>query len=131
MSIDRTSHTSETFEEIVGRRVARRSFLKGALAAAPLLAVTDGLFLTRGADAADVDGLTFERLPLDNGDEVLAAPGYQVQKFLRWGDPILPGGPAFDFFEQSSEAQEQQFGYNCDFLQYFSLPDHQSRRQVH
>ncbi len=130
MPVDRTKDTSETFEEIVGRRLGRRSFLKDALAVAPLLAVTDGLFLTRGADAAEVDGLAFEAVRLDNGDEVLAAPGYQVQKFLRWGEPILSGAPAFDFFNQSSEAQEQQFGYNCDFLQYFSLPDHRSMSPV-
>jgi secreted PhoX family phosphatase len=75
MPIDRSGYASETFEEIVGRRLARRSFLKGAIAAASLLAVTDGLFMSRGADAAEVDGLAFESLHLDNSDEVLAAPG--------------------------------------------------------
>jgi secreted PhoX family phosphatase len=129
MPVD-SKHTSETFEEIVRRRVARRFFLKGALAAAPMLAVTDGLFLMRGAHAAAVDGLDFEPVRLDNGDEVFAAPGYQVQKFLRWGDPILPGAPEFDFFRQSADAQEQQFGYNCDFLQYFGLPEYRSMSPV-
>lgn len=125
------SHKSETFEDVVNRRLARRSFLTGALAAAPLLAVTEGLLMSRSADAAAVDGLDFTPVRLDNGDEVLAAPGYTVQKFLRWGDPILPDAPRFDFFNQSPEAQEQQFGYNCDFLQYFSLPHHRSLSPVH
>lgn len=124
MTADR--NTNDTFEEVVERRLARRAFLKGALAAAPLLAVTDGLFLTRGAEAAAVDGLAFTPVRLDNGDEILAAPGYTVQKFLRWGEPILNNAPRFDFFNQTAEAQEQQIGYNCDFLQYFSLPDHRS-----
>ncbi|MGE0394821.1 MAG: PhoX family phosphatase, partial [Vicinamibacterales bacterium] len=92
--------TNDTFEHVLERRLARRSFLKGAIAAAPLLAVTDGVFMTRGADAAAVDGLAFSPVRLDNGDEVLAAPGYTVQKFLRWGEPILNNAPSFDFFNQ-------------------------------
>ncbi len=130
MTADRSSNANDTFEEVVERRLARRAFLKGALAAAPLLAVTDGLFMTRGAEAAAVDGLTFPPVRLDNGDEVLAAQGNVVQKFLRWGEPILENGPRFDFFNQTAAAQEQQFGYNCDFLQYFSLPDYRSLSPV-
>jgi secreted PhoX family phosphatase len=118
---------SETFEEVVDRRLGRRGFLKGALSAAPLLAITPELFVARRADAAPTDALGFIPVPLDGGTEVLAAPGYDVQKFLRWGDPILPGAPAFNFFVQTPAAQAGQFGYNCDFLQYFPLPNHRSQ----
>ena len=117
---------SETFEEVVTRRIARRAFLKGAISAAPVLAITPELMLARRAYAGPTDKLGFAPVPLDAGVEIVVSPGYGVQKFLRWGDPILPGAPAFDFDAQSAVAQAQQFGYNCDFLQYFSLPQHRS-----
>jgi secreted PhoX family phosphatase len=117
-----TVPASETFEEVVVRRVARRSFLKGALSAAPLLAITPELLLARRVEAGPADRLGFTPVSLDGGPEVIAAPGYGVQKFLRWGEPILPGAPPFNFEFRSAAAQAQQFGYNCDFLQYFPLP---------
>lgn len=113
---------SETFEEIVTRRIGRRNFLKGALSAAPLMAMTPDHLLARRAAAGSAGTLGFTPVGLDAGVEIVVAPGYQVQKFLRWGEPILRGAPAFDPERQSAAAQEQQFGYNCDFLQYFSLP---------
>ncbi|MGV7903815.1 PhoX family protein, partial [Mycobacterium kansasii] len=34
---------------------------------------------------------------------------------IRWGDPVVPGAPQFDFDKQTPEAQAQQFGFNNDF----------------
>ena len=45
----------------------------------------------------------------------LGAP-YLSAAVVRWGDPVLPGAPAFDFENQTADAQARQFGYNCDYV---------------
>ena len=127
MSTDTRVGPSETFEEVIDRRYGRRAFVKGALSAAPLLAITPDLLLARRAQVGPTDKLSFSPVSLSSATEVEVAPGYRVQKFLRWGEPILPGAPAFDFNAQSAAAQLAQFGYNCDCLQYFALPQHGSQ----
>jgi secreted PhoX family phosphatase len=49
-------------------------------------------------------------------DAVTVPAGYRWDAILRWGDPILPGAPAFDPANQTPEAQAAQFGYNNDYL---------------
>ncbi|MEV0201581.1 PhoX family phosphatase [Nonomuraea sp. NPDC050691] len=57
-----------------------------------------------------------------NRDDALRVPdGYTSAVVVRWGDPVLPGAPAFDFDNQSAEAQARQFGYNCDYVTLFPL----------
>lgn len=122
---------SETFDDVVDRRLARRSVLKGVLGVAPLLVVGPSVLFSREAAAAPAPHLTFQPIALDDGIEVRVPEGYIAQKFLRWGDPILPGAPAFDFWNQSATAQAGQFGYNCDFLQFFPLPQDRVRNGSH
>ena len=131
MSVPTHDRASETFEQVVARRFGRRDFLKSALSAAPVLAITPDLLLARRAQAGPTDALGFTPVQLSSATEVTVAPGYRVQKFLRWGEPILPGAPAFSFNGQSAGAQALQFGYNCDFLQYFPLPDYRSQNSNH
>lgn len=132
MSTDSTrTGVSETMEEVIGRRFGRRALLKGALSAAPLLAITPDLLFARRAQAGPADALGFTPVQLNSAADVVVAPGYKVQKFLRWGEPILPGAPEFALAHQSAAAQAQQFGYNCDFLQYFPLPQNRSQNSNH
>lgn len=49
-------------------------------------------------------------------DAVVVPEGYQHAVVIRWGDPIIPGAPEFDFGAQTPQAQAGQFGYNCDFV---------------
>ncbi|TNM69914.1 PhoX family phosphatase [Streptomyces sp. NP160] len=49
-------------------------------------------------------------------DELTVPQGYTWKPLISWGDPVVQGAPAFDLDRQSPEAQEKQFGYNCDYL---------------
>ena len=55
-------------------------------------------------------------MPPNTNDAVTIPPGYDQRVVIRWGDPVLPGAPAFDFAKQTAAAQEKQFGYNNDFV---------------
>ncbi|GGM94950.1 hypothetical protein GCM10010106_49600 [Thermopolyspora flexuosa] len=54
-------------------------------------------------------------------DALVVPEGYESAVVVRWGDPVLPDAPAFDFDNQTAEAQAKQFGYNCDFVSLFPL----------
>ncbi|MDQ4094557.1 MAG: PhoX family protein, partial [Actinomycetota bacterium] len=54
-------------------------------------------------------------MPPNTEDALRVPQGYRHSVVVRWGDPLTPGGPAFDFEHQTPEAQAVQFGYNNDF----------------
>ncbi|MFI6299211.1 PhoX family protein [Nonomuraea sp. NPDC050790] len=57
-----------------------------------------------------------------NKDDALRIPnGYRSSVVVRWGDPVLPDAPEFDFDNQTAEAQAKQFGYNCDYVTLFEM----------
>ncbi|MEU4160816.1 PhoX family phosphatase [Actinoplanes sp. NPDC026670] len=60
--------------------------------------------------------LTFTPVPPNELDRVVVPSGYQHAVVIRWGDPVLPGAPAFDLNAQTAAKQSAQFGYNNDFL---------------
>ncbi len=49
--------------------------------------------------------------------------GYRLDLLLRWGDAVFSDSPAFDITNMTAEAQERQFGYNCDFIGYLPLSE--------
>ncbi|WP_265447218.1 PhoX family protein [Flexivirga meconopsidis] len=49
-------------------------------------------------------------------DKVVTPEGFTWEPLVKWGDPIVKGAPRFDFDRQTAAAQEQQFGYNCDYV---------------
>lgn len=111
-----------TFQDVVAERISRRSAFKAAFvigagaAAAPVLA-------TRAADAAAGDDLKFTSIPDNFADVSTVADGYNQQVLIRWGDPVVPGAPAFDLQNQTAAAQAQQFGVDCDYLAFWPLPE--------
>jgi secreted PhoX family phosphatase len=114
------ANNGETFEDVLSRRIARRSFLKGALMTAPIL-VAGPSFLKPAQAEPSRDGLNFQPISLDNQDQVLVPDGYEHHVLARWGDPLFKSSPSFDPFNQTPQAQRLQFGYNCDYVSFLSL----------
>lgn len=111
------------FAEIVERRFGRRDILAGVLAtaAASTLAPLGGI--GRAATAQDGGRFRFSEVEAGVDERHHVADGYDAQILIRWGDPVLPGAPAFDPRAQTAAAQKRQFGYNSDFVGYIPLPD--------
>nr|BFE84167.1 hypothetical protein GCM10020093_067680 [Planobispora longispora] len=79
------------------------------------------------ADAARHGGrgsLRFAAVAPNREDRIVVPEGYQSAAVVRWGDPVLPDAPAFDYENQTAAAQAKQFGYNCDFVTFFPMGGH-------
>jgi uncharacterized protein len=60
--------------------------------------------------------LTFTPIPPNKLDTLIVPNGYDHAVVIKWGDPVVPGAPAFDVHGQTAAAQAKQFGYNNDFV---------------
>ena len=134
----------EPFQAVMERRFDRRKFLRSTAAGAGAL-TAGSLFnlLPEKAVAAGQDGLTFTPLPGSDADDVLVATGYKSEILLRWGDSLFVGTPDLDtthlddetmsdlFSARAAERQARQFGYNCDWLDFFPLPNPNSNNSNH
>ncbi|BCW87173.1 hypothetical protein sos41_03000 [Alphaproteobacteria bacterium SO-S41] len=111
--------------DIATRFLSRRALLKGAVAAAALSATPFGALTANPARAQSASSLTFSELPAapKNDPNHYIAPGYRADILISWGDPVLPGAPAFDPAHQTAATQAAQFGFNCDFIGYLPLGD--------
>ncbi|TDD08712.1 PhoX family phosphatase [Nonomuraea deserti] len=119
------------FGDVVKEALSRRGVLRagalgalvagvGAAGAAPALAeepraVPKEQHGGRGGD------LRFTPVRPNKDDKLTIPENYRSSVVVRWGDPVLPDAPAFDFDNQSAEAQSKQFGYNCDYVTMFPM----------
>jgi uncharacterized protein len=112
----------ETLQEVMQQRFTRRSVLQAGLSGAALLAL--GPWSLASASTQRTAGpLAFRSIePRSSGDYTEVPPGYDCRPLLRWGDPVLPGAPPFEFDKQTPASQRLQFGYNCDYVGFLSLP---------
>ena len=117
---------NDTLTSIIERRLSRRTAIKGALASASALVLGAGGLRPGSARSQSPTGLAFRAITPSTEDRVIVADGYTYHVVARWGDPIVEGAPAFDLDAQSAERQARQFGFNCDHLGWFSLPDHRA-----
>ncbi len=105
----------DTFDEVLTRRIHRRSLLKGS-ALAPLFCL-GAVSNLRGQTTSSA--LSFATIEGSADDEIAVPDGYKWAPLAAWGDPLMPGAPAFDPNNLDPAAQRQQVGYNCDFVAWF------------
>ncbi|AOW95236.1 phosphatase [Rhodococcus sp. WMMA185] len=120
----------EYFRDIARTAFSRRGVLRGAGMA--VLAVGAGSALAACSDdSGDVSttagggtgaeggaapaGTDFDVVAPNTQDAVVVPAGYEQAVVIRWGDPVLPDAPVFDFDNQTGQAQALQFGFNNDF----------------
>ncbi|MGY5125790.1 PhoX family protein [Streptomyces nigrescens] len=117
------------FGEVLRQVVSRRWSLKaGAVTAGALAAPLTGpsRAAAAGPEAAGptAEGTAFRPVPTDTGDRVVVPEGYRHEVLIRWGDPVLPDAPPFDFDRQTAVAQARQFGVNNDYCALLPLRGH-------
>ncbi len=117
-----------TFGDVVAARFDRRDLLRGLLGVGAIAAVVTPralaageVWAARGQEAAPAR-FPFAEIEAGSDTHHHVAAGHDAHILIRWGDPVLPGAPAFDPHNQSAAAQRQQFGYNNDFVGYFPMP---------
>jgi secreted PhoX family phosphatase len=115
-----------TIGDIIAGRFSRRDLVKGALGVAAIAATAEPLALraakAQTGDTAPVSRFRFDEVEARVEPDHAVANGYDTDILIRWGDPVLPGAPAFDPQKQTAQSQSKQFGYNNDFLGYFPMP---------
>jgi hypothetical protein len=119
------------FAEIAARRFSRREALQGALAGVALAAAgglgAGAALSPRAALANGTSTLAFKELKRSADPTHHVAEGYEAQVLIRWGDAVAADAPPFDPLKLTPEAQEKQFGYNCDFVAYLPLNNSSER----
>jgi len=131
---DKSSNPSklQTLGDIVAKRYTRRHFVRGTLA----VSVGAGLAsvwgcseqadtLTPDVQTPDIEkaipNFNFVETVHGHGTNHMIAPDHKTQVLIRWGDPIFNDVPEFDPYLKSADIQEQQFGFNNDFVGYWPL----------
>lgn len=97
--------------------LTRRGLLRG-LMAAPALAGAG----IAPASAASGSTLRFKEIAHGPQKDHAVAEGYSARVLILWGDPVLPGAPAFDPRKQTAAAEAMQFGTNNDYQAFMPLP---------
>jgi secreted PhoX family phosphatase len=121
---------NETFEKVMQRRFSRRTLLKGAAAAAPLLVLGGGAVPGSLQTASAAAPLGFTPINANKDDKVTVPAGYTASYLIGWGDPLFAGvdklGQGASGWNNPGGLQEVRFGYNADFIGYYPLPDYAS-----
>jgi secreted PhoX family phosphatase len=113
---------------MIEARMTRRAALRGLAGAGAAVALTEALVDEAVAQPLRVPAqggpstLTFPELRHQLSQNHMVAEGYEAQVVIRWGDPVLAGAPDYDPMAQTAQAQARQFGYNCDYLDFWPLP---------
>ena len=107
-------------QDVMQARLSRRRVLAGLAAGAGALALP--AFARAESDAAAPSAFRFGAIPLAVRDDHRVAADHDAQVLIRWGDPVLPGAPAFDPNAVTGASQAKQFGFANDYTSYLPLP---------
>ncbi|MDE0103497.1 MAG: DUF839 domain-containing protein [Bryobacterales bacterium] len=106
---------SETFDEILARRMGRREVLRrGAIAPVFCMGAIANL-----EGSSHASSLSFSPIRGSAADEISVTDGYTWALLAESGQPLAASAHAFDPDNLDPVAQRQQVGYNCDFLAWF------------
>ncbi|GAA3754218.1 hypothetical protein HDA32_004356 [Spinactinospora alkalitolerans] len=118
---------NEYFGDIYAGVLSRRNVLRaGAVGAGATAVGLNGAFtpaLAAPGGRGPNPRLGFKAVEPNTVDAVTVPKHYDHRVVIRWGDPVAADAPEFDFAGQTGEAQEKQFGYNCDYVAFFELDD--------
>ncbi|MFC3995308.1 PhoX family protein [Nocardiopsis sediminis] len=108
------------FGDIFATALSRRNVLRAGAIGAGVSAIGLSSMSTAAAEPQAAGRgnprLGFTPVAPNNDDVVTVPEGYEHNVIIRWGDPVLPDAPEFDFENQTAEAQEKQFGFNSDYV---------------
>lgn len=108
---------------VIEQRLSRRELLQSALLSATLPFAS---WPTYAAETA----LSFKAIGGSKEDRVIVPDGYTHDVVIRWGDSLNTKTPDLDvatvtrgglFEPKAAQQQLQQFGTNCDAIQFFQL----------
>ena len=111
------------FDDVVETALSRRGFLGGVMAfgAGTFVLSTTAMTNPALADGHSADRFGFQGIPADTSDTITLPDGFAWESVVHWGDPVLPGAPAFDEATLgSAQSQAQAFGDNNDGMSIFT-----------
>ncbi|MGL4495310.1 MAG: PhoX family protein [Beijerinckiaceae bacterium] len=116
-------NAGDTFGDVVAARFNRRDLMKGLLGVSAMAATVSPLAMAaaQAQERNTTPSFNFKEIAAGSDDKIYVAEGYDADILIRWGDPVLSGGVAFDPDAQTAEKQARQFGYNNDYLGYIPL----------
>ncbi|WP_369375517.1 PhoX family phosphatase [Promicromonospora sp. Populi] len=114
---------NEYFKDVASAALTRRAMLgtmavaAGAVVVGAQVAGAPEAAATGWPGSSGHKGLSFRPIAATPAavDDVIVPDGYEWNAIIRWGDPIMPGGRAFDVANQTPQQQALQFGYNVDY----------------
>lgn len=126
------SHNREPqsdFAKIIENGLSRRDFIKqgsvvGLASFAAASTFSDALAITQDVN---VDIAGFRPISTNSLDTITVPEGYSYDILISWGDPIMPGGSAFDNATRgTAQSQALAFGDNNDGMEFYHLAENRA-----
>lgn len=127
----------KTIQDIIAQRYSRRDVLRGsakvtstALVSTALSACTTTELIVHNMkdrvgpsnkQHLNISSLRFQEIFKGMDNDHRLAKGYDAQRLLSWGDPLIGNASAFNPKTQTANKQAAQFGFNNDFTMFFPL----------